>query len=413
MTGKCHEVADLLFGYAEGDLDAPGAERVERHIRACPLCEQKLQEFHRLLAFREGVPTPPPLRTAVLASLSSDPNGRTDHRRLFNLRFGRGKLMQTDSALNPVKRSSLRFRHPIWQAASLSAAVLLGAGVGFWCSRKPLDGGTGLTASKGSAASRSLLSSAEVFTLFNALKNEGLTEEGKFKIQQFVRERAKRVIGVAILNPQGEVAYAYPNSEKMKGVLLVPGLGHGNVQFNGKALLGYWKARKWGARDSTPWTETQTGHPRVGLILERKTSGEDAYPLYQQAQAAYNAGRNAAAAALVRRAVEGWLEIQVPPFDRFATLRDLARKNSAYALDLARHGHGREALEVNQLTHDIALQLQADTLAGNHARISDLVAVAMNRMRDDTLERIWSIRPVTKARRTTAPRSPNPPGGKG
>ena len=43
---ECEETGARMSDYIEGDLDDPGRERVEQHVKSCPRCRNVLTKFH-------------------------------------------------------------------------------------------------------------------------------------------------------------------------------------------------------------------------------------------------------------------------------------------------------------------------------------------------------------------------------
>ena len=83
----CDEVRGLLSPYADGELDAPRAAEVERHLAECPTCAAALEQL-RALSGALGDPAlyhraPPELPGRVRASLSRAGGRRVAWRPLF------------------------------------------------------------------------------------------------------------------------------------------------------------------------------------------------------------------------------------------------------------------------------------------------------------------------------------------
>ena len=81
MTGSCAEWDLLLHGYADGELDAANALRLEQHLRECAGCSAELRRIQALkqAIAQDQVPWPasPALRERVTAALAREASLRT------------------------------------------------------------------------------------------------------------------------------------------------------------------------------------------------------------------------------------------------------------------------------------------------------------------------------------------------
>jgi mycothiol system anti-sigma-R factor len=70
---NCQEIADLMDGYLDGELDALTSQKIEQHLRDCPKCEQAYEvETAMAHAISQAAPyykAPPELRERIQVSL--------------------------------------------------------------------------------------------------------------------------------------------------------------------------------------------------------------------------------------------------------------------------------------------------------------------------------------------------------
>ena len=70
---NCQEIADLMDGYLDGELDALTSQKIEQHLRGCPKCEQAYEmETAMAHAISQAAPyykAPPELRERIQVSL--------------------------------------------------------------------------------------------------------------------------------------------------------------------------------------------------------------------------------------------------------------------------------------------------------------------------------------------------------
>src|SRR4051812_12373171 len=73
---NCGEVTNLMEGYLDGELDPITNQRIERHLRDCPACEQAYQAHSALIrAIETATPyyrTPVELRQRIQSSLREE-----------------------------------------------------------------------------------------------------------------------------------------------------------------------------------------------------------------------------------------------------------------------------------------------------------------------------------------------------
>lgn len=120
----------------------------------------------------------------------------------------------------------------------------------------------------------------------------------------------------------------------------------------------------------------------VWVTQDKDSSAADtAYTFYEQAHQAYKAGRREDAVRLIEKGLQGRLQLSEDydhvdrQFKKLAVLRDLARKNRQYALDLAYNGRKAEALRVNGLNRGIG-----DQLLAHNWLLYGLVGVALHKI---------------------------------
>jgi mycothiol system anti-sigma-R factor len=119
---NCEEIANLMDGYLDGELDALTSQRIEQHLRACPQCEQAYEvETAMAHAISRGAPyykAPTELRQRVQSSL----------RDAAGLSASRSPARENHALLTspPAER---RFVLPEiqWNWLALAAAIILAA----------------------------------------------------------------------------------------------------------------------------------------------------------------------------------------------------------------------------------------------------------------------------------------------
>jgi mycothiol system anti-sigma-R factor len=122
---NCEEIANLMDGYLDGELDALTSQKIEQHLRGCPKCEQAYEVATAMAhAISQGAPyykAPLELRERIQGSLR-EAIGATTSRGVA----GEGSL--------PVRRpESVRrgvFFDMPWNWLALAAAIILAAIVG-------------------------------------------------------------------------------------------------------------------------------------------------------------------------------------------------------------------------------------------------------------------------------------------
>jgi mycothiol system anti-sigma-R factor len=122
---NCEEIANLMDAYLDGELDPIASQKIERHLRECPKCEQAY-EVHTALAHAvsRGAPyykAPTELRQRVQSSLREAIGVRT-----IRSATQEGHL----SVPRPrVERRSV-FAEMRWEWLALAAAIVVAAIVG-------------------------------------------------------------------------------------------------------------------------------------------------------------------------------------------------------------------------------------------------------------------------------------------
>jgi mycothiol system anti-sigma-R factor len=122
---NCEEIANLMDGYLDGELDALTSQKIEQHLRGCPKCEQAYEvEAAMAHAISQGAPyykAPLELRERIQVSLR-EAIGATTSRGAA----GEGPL--------PVRRPDAVRRGVVfdmpWNWLALAAAIVLAAIVG-------------------------------------------------------------------------------------------------------------------------------------------------------------------------------------------------------------------------------------------------------------------------------------------
>jgi len=119
---NCQEIADLMDGYLDGELDALTSQKIEQHLRDCPKCEQAYEvETAMAHAISQAAPyykAPLELRERIQVSL----------REAIGAPTSRGAA---GAGLLPVRRPeavrrSVFFDMP-WNWLALAAAIVLAA----------------------------------------------------------------------------------------------------------------------------------------------------------------------------------------------------------------------------------------------------------------------------------------------
>jgi mycothiol system anti-sigma-R factor len=119
---NCEEIANLMDGYLDGELDALTSQKIEQHLRGCPKCEQAYEvEAAMAHAISQGAPyykAPLELRERIQVSLR-EAIGATTSRGAA----GEGPLPVRRP--EPVRRGVF-FDMP-WNWLALAAAIVLAA----------------------------------------------------------------------------------------------------------------------------------------------------------------------------------------------------------------------------------------------------------------------------------------------
>jgi mycothiol system anti-sigma-R factor len=122
---NCEEIADLMDGYLDGELDALTSQKIEQHLRGCPKCEQAYEvETAMAHAISQAAPyykAPLELRERIQVSLREAIGAPTSRGAA-----GEGPL--------PVRRPepaprNVFFEMP-WNWLALAAAIVLAAIIG-------------------------------------------------------------------------------------------------------------------------------------------------------------------------------------------------------------------------------------------------------------------------------------------
>jgi len=119
---NCQEIADLMDGYLDGELDALTSQKIEQHLRDCPKCEQAYEvETAMAHAISQAAPyykAPLELRERIQVSL----------REAIGAPTGRGAA---GAGLLPVRRPEAVRRGVVfdvpWNWLALAAAIVLAA----------------------------------------------------------------------------------------------------------------------------------------------------------------------------------------------------------------------------------------------------------------------------------------------
>lgn len=67
----CSEVLAQLSNYVDQELDAPTADRIERHLSACRNCERFGRNFGRMVISVQKLKTDDPVDPSLLSSIKS------------------------------------------------------------------------------------------------------------------------------------------------------------------------------------------------------------------------------------------------------------------------------------------------------------------------------------------------------
>src|SRR5246500_4851799 len=122
---NCEEIANLMDGYLDGELDALTSQKIEQHLRSCPKCEQAYEvETAMVHAISQGAPyykAPLELRNRIQVSLR-EAIGATTSRRVA----GEGPLPVRHPEAVPPR---VFFDMP-WNWLALAAAIAVAAIVG-------------------------------------------------------------------------------------------------------------------------------------------------------------------------------------------------------------------------------------------------------------------------------------------
>lgn len=77
----CEELVDFFLAWHEGTLPAEVRAEFERHLKACPPCEDYLESYetaiklgHLCSEMQRAEPVPEPLIQAILAARAKDPD---------------------------------------------------------------------------------------------------------------------------------------------------------------------------------------------------------------------------------------------------------------------------------------------------------------------------------------------------
>ena len=122
---NCEEIANLMDGYLDGELDALTSQKIEQHLRGCPKCEQAYEvEAAMAHAISQGAPyykAPLELRERIQVSL----------REAIGATTSRGAAGEGPLAVRrpDAVRRGVVFDMP-WNWLSLAAAIVLAAIVG-------------------------------------------------------------------------------------------------------------------------------------------------------------------------------------------------------------------------------------------------------------------------------------------
>jgi mycothiol system anti-sigma-R factor len=122
---NCQEIADLMDGYLDGELDALTSRRIEQHLQQCRDCEEAF-EAHTALAqaITQSAPyykASSELRQRIQSSLRAATRGPVSD---GNVRIG-----QLPVSRPKAEPSAARFEIP-WNWLALAAAIVLAATIG-------------------------------------------------------------------------------------------------------------------------------------------------------------------------------------------------------------------------------------------------------------------------------------------
>jgi mycothiol system anti-sigma-R factor len=122
---NCEEIANLMDGYLDGELDALTSRKIEQHLQGCPKCEQAYEvETAMVHAISQGAPyykAPLELRERIQVSLREAIGATTS-------RGGAGEGSLPVRRPEAVRRGVV-FDMP-WNWLALAAAIVLAAIVG-------------------------------------------------------------------------------------------------------------------------------------------------------------------------------------------------------------------------------------------------------------------------------------------
>jgi mycothiol system anti-sigma-R factor len=119
---NCQEIADLMDGYLDGELDALTSQKIEQHLRDCPKCEQAYEvETAMAHAISQAAPyykAPLELRERIQVSL----------REAIGVTISRGAVAEDPLPVRRPEavRRSVFFDMP-WNWLALAAAIALAA----------------------------------------------------------------------------------------------------------------------------------------------------------------------------------------------------------------------------------------------------------------------------------------------
>jgi mycothiol system anti-sigma-R factor len=119
---NCQEIADLMDGYLDGELDALTSQKIEQHLRDCPKCEQAYEvETAMAHAISQAAPyykAPLELRERIQVSL----------REAMGVTISRGAVAEDPLPVRRPEavRRSVFFDMP-WNWLALAAAIALAA----------------------------------------------------------------------------------------------------------------------------------------------------------------------------------------------------------------------------------------------------------------------------------------------
>jgi len=119
---NCEEIANLMDGYLDGELDALTSQKIEQHLRSCPKCEQAYEvETAMVHAISEGAPyykAPLELRERIQVSLREAIGVSTSR--------GAAGVGPLPGRRPEAVRRSVFFDMP-WNWLALAAAIVLAA----------------------------------------------------------------------------------------------------------------------------------------------------------------------------------------------------------------------------------------------------------------------------------------------